>query len=49
MKILDRVRSTLPQFTLRAAVNVYRRVFATDEAREAVSAGLQRLMDLGHL
>ena len=38
----------LPPFTIRACINAYHRTFATDEAREAVTSGLQKLMDLGY-
>ncbi len=47
-KMIDRVRELVPRFTLRGSINAYRRAFGTEQAREAVTSGLQILMDLGH-
>ncbi len=46
--MIDKVREIVPRFTIRKVINGYRRVFATEEAREAVTAGLQKLIDLGY-
>ncbi len=46
--MIDKVREIVPRFTIRASIKVHQRVFATEDAREAVTAGLQKLIDLGY-
>jgi TolB-like protein len=45
---IAKARELVPNFTLRASINAYRRAFGTEDAREAVTKGLEKLMDLGY-
>jgi hypothetical protein len=45
---IAKVREFIPNFTIRGSINAYRRSFGTEEAGEAVTEGLEKLMDLGY-
>jgi len=45
---IDALHEILPGYTLRSSIGAYRRAFATEESRAAVTSGLQTLMDLGY-
>ncbi|MEJ2087913.1 MAG: hypothetical protein P8Y69_05460 [Gammaproteobacteria bacterium] len=48
MQQIEAIRRILPGYTLRGSINAYRRSFATEESRTAVTSGLQTLLDLGY-
>ena len=47
-EMIERTQRIVPAFTIRASVNAYRRAYGTEEGREAVTRGLEKLIDLGH-
>lgn len=48
MMAIQRIRQTIPQYRLRGSINAYRRAYGTEDARVAVTEGLQKLVDLGY-
>lgn len=47
-RAIERARQLVPRLTIRGAINAYRRVYGTEEGREAVTRGLERLIELGY-
>jgi TolB-like protein len=47
-RMIDRIRQAVPRLTIRGAINAYRRAYGTEEGREAVTRGLEKLIDLGY-
>ncbi len=45
---IEKIKETVPRFRIRASINAYRRVFASEEARQAVTAGLEKMQDMGY-
>ena len=45
---IERIRQSVPRLTIRASINAYRRAYGTEEGREAVTRGLEKLIDLGY-
>jgi len=45
---IGRIRQSVPRLTIRASINAYRRAYGTEEGREAVTCGLEKLIDLGY-
>ena len=46
--MIERARQLVPQLTIRKSIKAYRRQFGTEEARNALTRGLQKLIDLGY-
>ena len=45
---IAKVRESIPNFTIRGSINAYRRTYGNEEAGEALTKGLEKLMDLGY-
>lgn len=45
---IERIKEMLPGFAIRKSINTYRRLYGAEEAREAVTSGLQKLLDMGY-
>lgn len=45
---VEAIREFLPGYKIRKSITAYNRLFGTEEARNAMTEGLQKLVDLGY-
>lgn len=47
VQAIERLRADVPHLSLKGVIDVFHRLFATGDSREATTSGLQKLIDLG--